>query len=112
MLLAPLACPVLRHESERRRRTSAAGTSSKEDDYKFFGPASLAFEMGSKSVQNIYFEIEFCGFNTEAFDIKALQDIQVGIHGTKGHANAVWTVSWDAKALETRLGFSFSEMTV
>ncbi len=82
-------------------RTLGKGKSVVHDrasDIKFFAPPSLGF--GSDST--IYFEVEFCAVNSEPFDMKALQDIHVGIHGTPGHKSA-WTVTWNCEASENRL---------
>jgi len=43
------------------------------------------------------------GVNNDVFDLKALQDIHIGIHGTKGHSGAVWTFSWSKEALDKSL---------
>ena len=96
---------MLRHQPGKEQITAKDGSTSNE--IKFLGPKSLAFG-GSKS-DNIYFEVEFCGVNNEAFDFAALQDIHVGIHGTKGHTNAVWTVTWDKESLEKWSDQFFSE---
>ncbi len=75
----------------------------------FFGPPSLAFGAGTK--EHIYFEVEFCGVNkNDAFDIAALPDIHVGIHGDQGYHYA-WTVTWDWETLQKRLCQSLSVMT-
>jgi hypothetical protein len=105
--------PRLSHESQRRRRTSEADCPSDQVHYKFFGAPSISFGIGpisSKSGQNIYYEVEFCGVtgvNNDVFDLKALQDIHIGIHGTKGHSGAVWTFSWSKAALDKRLAHFF-----
>jgi hypothetical protein len=93
---------MLRLESGRTQRASQDGR-----DLRFFGPPSLAFGAGS---EKIYFEVEFCGVNNDSFDIAALPDIHVGIHGDQGHHNA-WTVTWDKETLKNRLDHNLSVMT-
>jgi hypothetical protein len=98
---------LLRHRQGTAQTISKREDSSASNDIQFFGPQSLAFG-GSDS---IYFEIEFCGVN-EAFNMDALQDIHVGIRGTKGHSNAVWTVTWDMESHQNRSHYIFIEMAV
>ena len=76
--------------------------------YEFFGPASLGFGSGSKSDDTIFFEVEFRGVGTEQFDMEALLDIHVGIHGTPGRSDTVWTVAWNGNAASKRFACSSS----
>jgi hypothetical protein len=68
---------------------------------ELFAPPSLGF--GSGSDATIYFEVEFRGVQpSESFNMQALQDIHIGIHGTPGHKDA-WTVGWNNEASGNRL---------
>jgi hypothetical protein len=90
---------LFRHRAEKEKSTSADDSALNE--IKLYGPLSLAF--GGTQADNIYFEVEFCGVNnTDPFDIRALPNIHVGFHGTKGHANAAWTVTWNRESLDIR----------
>ncbi len=71
---------------------------------EFIAPPSLAF--GTAPNETIYFEIEFRGVGSETFDMTALQDIHIGVHGTPGH-NKAWTVTWSGGTSENRFLYSY-----
>jgi hypothetical protein len=87
----------------RRKAGNGKATSmqnSASNVVEFFAPPSLGFGYGSDST--IYFEVEFRGVSSDPFDMEALKDIHVGIHGTPGHKDAEWTVGWNCEASENR----------
>jgi hypothetical protein len=76
---------------------------------ELIAPMSLGF--GSGSDTTIFFEVEFHGVDSEQFNMEALHDIRIGIHGTPGYKES-WTVGWNsgpAEASTSRLAHSLSD---
>ncbi len=96
-LVTHLLC---RNKSGKRQKNSTVGASNVME---FYAAQSLGFGSGSQQDTTVYFEVEFRGVNSQKFDIDALKDICVGIHGTHVHKDEVWTVSWKKGSSGRRL---------